>query len=233
MIKVAVVGSNGFVGSEICNEIRKLGSYSLIPVTRNDNLQKAVHMADVVIHAANPAKRFFAEQHPEKDFIASVEKTSVIRDLCRSKRLILISSISARTQLDSVYGRNRRSCELIVHSDNNSIVRLGPMYGAGKSIGALNDIINNRKVYVAATTEYAFVDVAYNAKKIVSLISNNDNKGIIEIGAKAGLCLESLRSILNSTSTFEGADDTQIPLKPADDAPDVNDVILFAKSVMK
>ena len=147
--------------------------------------------------------------------------------------LILISSISARTQLDTVYGRNRRSCELIADTEKSLIVRLGPMYGAGKSIGVLNDIINNRKVYAAPTTEYAFVDVKYNAKKIFSLISKDDTIGIIELGSKNGISLESLRNKLKSTSTFEGKDDTQIPMSPPNDAPDVNEVILFAKSIMK
>ena len=33
------------------------------------------------------------------------------------------------------------------------------MFGIGKSVGVLNDIINNRKVFAASSTKYAFVDV--------------------------------------------------------------------------
>jgi nucleoside-diphosphate-sugar epimerase len=232
MKKVAVIGSSGFVGSQISSEIKNSKDFSLIPVTRGDNLRDAIRQADVVIHSANSAKRFFAENNPEEDFYESVEKTSTIKELAENKPFILISSISARTQLHTVYGRNRRSCELIADATKSLIVRLGPMYGAGKSIGVLNDIINNKKVYAAPTTEYAFVDVKYNAKKIFSLISK-DIIGIIEIGSKNGISLESLRNKLKSTSTFEGKDDTQIPMSPPNDAPDVNEVILFAKSIMK
>ena len=195
MKKVAVIGSCGFVGSQISSEIKNSKDFSLIPVTRGDNLRDAIRQADVVIHSANSAKRFFAENNPEEDFYESVEKTSTIKELAENKPFILISSISARTQLHTVYGRNRRSCELIADATKSLIVRLGPMYGAGKSIGVLNDIINNRKVYAAPTTEYAFVDVRYNAKKIFSLISK-DIIGIIEIGAKNGISLESLRNKL-------------------------------------
>jgi nucleoside-diphosphate-sugar epimerase len=233
MKKIAVIGSNGFVGSQISNEIKNSEDFCLVPVTRGDNLKDAIKLADVIIHSANPAKRFFAENNPEEDFCETVEKTAIIRELARNKPLILISSISARTQLDTVYGRNRRSCELIADTEKSLIVRLGPMYGTGKSIGVLNDIINNRKVYAAPTTEYAFVDVKYNAKKIFSLMSKDDSIGIIEIGAKNGISLESLRNKLKSTSTFEGKDDTQIPVSPPNDAPDVNEVILFAKSIME
>ena len=233
MKTVALIGANGFVGSEIANAIINEKRYSFIPVTRHDNLEEVIKKAEVVIHAANSGKRFFAENNPEIDFKESVEKTEIIKKLSINKRLILISSISARTQLDTVYGRNRRSCELIADTEKSLIIRLGPMYGTDKSIGVLNDIINNRKVYAAPTTEYAFVDVRYNAKKIISLVSEDDTIGIIEIGAKNGISLESLRNKLKSTSTFEGKDDTQIPVSPPNDAPDVNEVLLFAKSIME
>jgi nucleoside-diphosphate-sugar epimerase len=233
MKTVALIGANGFVGSEITNALINEKRYSFIPVTRQDNLEEAIKKAEVVIYAANSGKRFFAENNPEIDFDESVEKTAIIKKLSINKRLILISSISARTQLNTVYGRNRRACELIADTENSLIVRLGPMYGAGKSIGVLNDIINNKKVYAAPSTEYAFVDVKYNAQKIVSFINNNSVKGIIEIGAKNGISLESLRNTLQSTSTFEGEDDTQIPISPANDAPDVNAVISFAKSIIE
>jgi len=232
MKKVAVIGSSGFVGTQISNEVISSKNLSLIPVSRGDNLKDAIREADVVIHSANSAKRFFAENNPEEDFCESVEKTATIRELVENKPFIVISSISARTQLHTVYGRNRRSCELIADPSKSLIVRLGPMYGTGKSIGVLNDIINNRKVYAAPTTKYAFVDVRYNAKKIISLVSEDHTIGIIEIGAKNGISLESLRNKLKSASTFEGKDDTQIPVSPPNDAPDVNEVILFARSIM-
>ncbi len=233
MKKVAVIGSSGFVGSQISNEIKDSENLSLISITRDDSLEDAIKQADVVIHSANSAKRFFAENNPEEDFCESVEKTATIKVLVENKPLIMISSISARTQLHTVYGRNRRSCELIADPRKSLIVRLGPMYGAGKSIGALNDILNNKKVYAAPTTEYAFVDVKYNAQKIISFIKKNTLNGIIEIGAKNGISLEFLRNTLQSTSTFEGEDDTQIPISPANDAPDANEVISYAKSLIE
>ena len=81
MKKVAVIGSCGFVGSQISNEIISSKNLSLVPVSRGDNLKDAIREADVVIHSANSAQRFFAENNPEEDFCESVEKTSTIRDV--------------------------------------------------------------------------------------------------------------------------------------------------------
>ena len=66
MKKIAVIGSNGFVGSEICKEIEKSDIFSVLGVTRDDSLKDGINMADIVIHSANSGKRFFAEKNPEK-----------------------------------------------------------------------------------------------------------------------------------------------------------------------
>ena len=104
------------------------------------------------------------------------------------------------------------------------------MYGAGKSIGALSDLLENRTVYVAGSTRYAYADVRYNASKIVSFLGDEELSGCIELGAKRGISLQELRDSVGSTSLFEGQDDTQVPISPPDDAPDVEDVIAYMES---
>ena len=224
---IAVIGSSGFVGSAIVNELLQRESYNVLPVGRNDDANTIISQADYVIHTANPAARFFAKNNPEIDFNESVEKTYAFKQLVK-KKLILISSISARTQLDSVYGRNRRACECIVNDGVSLIIRLGPMFGGNKEVGALHDILRNDSVFVSKKTKYAFVNVAYNAKKIIDLI---DQRGLIELGAKNAIELGELKNILGSTSEFSGDDDTQIALDPQPDSPDVNEVIEFAKGI--
>jgi nucleoside-diphosphate-sugar epimerase len=231
MKSVAVIGAAGFVGSQIANYVTKSQEYELVPLVRGDDLSAGIKRSDIVVHAANSAKRFYAETNPYEDFLENVEKTARISEYARHARLILVSSISARTQLDTVYGRNRRSCELIVGNMNSLIVRLGPMFGAGKSVGALSDLLENRKVYVAGSTRYAYVDVGYNAKKITSYLGDEELLGCIELGAKTGICLRELRDVIGSTSLFEGQDDTQIPVPPPADAPGVEDVIAYVGSL--
>jgi nucleoside-diphosphate-sugar epimerase len=232
MHSVAVIGAKGFVGSKICQYINSSTKFKLIPVVRGDNILEAINQSDIVVHAANPSRRFYAENNPHEDFIETVEKTTLINQYANKKRLILISSISARTELDTVYGRNRRDCELIVEGPNALIVRLGPMFGAGKSVGALHDLITNNTVYVAAITKYAYVSIDYNAEKIVSFIDDSLLNGYIELGSKEGVSLEKIKKIIGSISKFEGKDDTQIPVHPPSDAPNVMDVVDYVKSLI-
>jgi nucleoside-diphosphate-sugar epimerase len=229
---IAVIGAKGFVGTSLSNYIHEFTDYNFIPVVRGDNVEAAVEKSDIIIYSANSGRRFFANNNPEKDFMDSVEKTAHIFEKSHNKRFVLVSSISARTQLNTAYGRNRRACELIVSSPNSLVVRLGPMYGGGKSVGALADIQNNKTVYVAPTTKYAFVDVDYNAKQIVSLAEDTSATGIVELGAKEGISLSTVKELLGSSSNFEGDDDTQVPLSPASDAPSLKDIEAYLHSLV-
>lgn len=226
---IAVIGAKGFVGKAICNEAEKR-RLNLIRIHRGDDIENLVKEAAVVIHAANPSARYAAEKNPHTDFMESVEKTHKIKILSGNRKVVLISSISARTQLYTVYGRHRRASELILDDRRNLIVRLGPMFGEGKRTGPLYDIINNNTVYVGEDTRYAYVNVAYNAKKILDLINT---VGVIELGAKNSIGLAELKEILNSSSNFTGPDDTQIPLKADPNAPDARDVIPFALNIKR
>lgn len=223
---IAVVGAKGFVGEAICQEIENRKDLELIRISRGDDIEDFIKDADVVIHTANPARRFIAEKNPESDFVETIQKTFKILQFCKKKKIVLISSLSARTQLNTHYGRHRKACEILVDNGVNLIIRLGPMYGGGRTQDTLHDILNNNIVYLSGATKYAYVDVAYAARKVVGLI---DNTGIIEIGAKGGIALEKIKKIFGSDCFFEGYDDTQIPISPPHDAPEVKQVLQFCE----
>ena len=223
---VAVIGAGGFVGSQIAKAVTDSDCYDLIPVLRHDPADELLNKADIIIHSANPARRFQAENHSMLDFEETVEKTARFFSLSRGKRFILVSSMSCRTQLYTNYGRNRRACELLVLTGNSLVIRLGPMFGGNRKADMLHDILAGRKVYIAAETKYAYVDVAWVGQKIVELIEGPI--GLQEIGARNSVCLGDLSRYFKSTSEFSGIIETQIP-ENFTDGPDANDVYAFAK----
>ncbi len=230
MINVAIVGAAGYVGSQIARAIVTSDRYNLIPVLRNDSAKELFANADIIVHAANPARRFQAEKDPMHDFEETVEKTSRFLALARGKHFVLISSLSCRTQLNTNYGRHRRACELLVLATGNSlVVRLGPLFGGNRTNDTLHDIIAGNHVYVAAGTRYAYADVAWVGQKIVDLLEGHN--GLCEVGARNAVRLSDLYDHFSSTSTFSGSDDTQIP-ENSIDGPDARDVIHFAEEEM-
>lgn len=227
MKAVAVAGAGGYVGSQISRAIIEAARARLIPVLRSDSARERFASADVVVHAANPAGRFQAQQNPLLDFQETVEKTATLLTAAGSKWFVLVSSLSCRTQLDTSYGRHRRACELLALSHGALVVRLGPMFGGGRTRDTLHDILAGRPVFVAADTRYAYADVAWVGRRIVELIEARDG-GIREIGARNSVRLADLRDHFASSSTFTGSDDTQIP-EGVSDAPDAAAVFGFAE----
>lgn len=224
--RVAVLGSGGYVGTQICQALECCENFELVKVFRGDNLIQKLEGVDVVIHSANPAKRFRAESNPGQDFQDTVEKTYQILECTAGKKMILISSLSCRTQMDINYGRNRRSCELLALQNKGVVIRLGPMFGGGRTEDTLHSILRGEEVFIAAETKYAYVNVSWAAEKIVSLI--NSPSGIYEVGAKNAISLEELRDFFKSPSKFSGYNDTQIP--NSSDGPDARLVIDYALS---
>jgi|TARA_B100001250_G_scaffold66509_1_gene53014 nucleoside-diphosphate-sugar epimerase len=230
MKTISLIGYKGFVGSKISEELSKNTNYNLVNLKRGDDISRAISSSNIVIHSANPAKRFFANQNPELDYKETVTKTYDFLQKSINKKFILISSISCRTQLDTNYGRNRKSCELLVKQHPNFLIlRLGPMFGKGRNQDVLHDILNDRKIYISADTKYSYANVSWVAKKIVSLLDNNNQ--IIEIGSKNSISLNDIKSHFKSKSIFKGFNDSQVAINNGD-GPDVQEVIDFAKTII-
>lgn len=227
MKNIAVIGVNGFVGSQIAKAIIKNDCYNLIPISRNDSVEDLFPKADIIIHSANPAGRFQAENHPIIDFEETVEKTARFFSLAQGKRFILVSSFSCRTQLDTNYGRFRRACELLVLMGNSLVVRLGPMFGGNRKKDMLHDILAGRKVYAATDTRYAYVDVAWAGQKIIDLLKE-ERTGIQEIGARNDVSLGDIAKHFNSKSQFLGIIEHQLT-ENFSGGPDANDVYIYAE----
>lgn len=228
MKSVAVAGAAGFVGSHIARAVTDSGRYRLLPVVRGDSADRRFAGADIVVHAANPAGRFQAHQNPLRDFQETVEKTALLLAAARGKPFVLISSLSCRTQLDTGYGRHRRACELLALAAGALVVRLGPMFGGGRTRDSLHDILAGRPVFVAAESRYAYADVAWVGRQVVDMLETAGGGGIREIGARNAVRLADLRDRFGSSSAFSGVDDTQLPEGMAE-GPDANDVFAFAE----
>lgn len=224
-MKIALLGSSGYVGSSI---YKKLNNHNVVPINRGTIISEVNKDIELVIHSANPAKRYLANSNPIEDFKETVEKTKTIVKQFKGKPLLLISSISCRTQKNSTYGLNRIRCEDLVLNSGGVVFRLGPMFGGNREKDIIHDIANNNTVYHSKKTKYAYCDIDWVTKYV------SDNlflpSGIYEIGAKNTISLERLASTVNSKSNFVGDIDDQYPLDFLG-GPDAYDSIEYLKSI--
>ena len=156
-----------------------------------------------------PSKRFWAKKNPELDNIETVEKTIFFSDKFRYKKFVHISSVSARCQLQTVYGKNKKISEdIVMNNSNNLVIRLGPMYGNNLDKGVLIDMLKSNTVYIDGSSKYSFTDIEWIGNWLIKNIDKYT--GIKEVGSKDFIKLQELAKKIGSKSNFEGEIDNQL-----------------------
>ena len=201
MLSIAVIGSKGYVGSEIFKALEKSSQNSIVGVTRENYDQMKNQAYDILINCAMPSGRFWAKQKPEQDFIETVTKTANLLKEWKFKKFIQISTVSARTQLDTVYGKHKAEAEALCNFGDNFIFRLGAIYSENSKKGALADILAGKKVYVSAESKYSFIKLKFCAEWIALHL---DRSGTVELGGKNAITLNEIAKHLGKNIEFEG-----------------------------
>ncbi len=231
MKSLALIGSNGFVGQSIKKYLIKNKQIVSTFVTR-DNYEEArlQKKYDVIINSAMPSKRFWATQNPHQDFNETVQKTFRIMNDWESSKVIQISSISARSQPNTIYGRNKAAAEKLVENENNLILRLGPMYGDTLNKGVLIDLLKHDPVYISEESLYCFAPVDWVGEWIAS---NIHITGILDLGGNNAISVGKVAKSIGSNSIFKGPTDNQIVSKEIKFAPKAENVIKYILNYKK
>lgn len=224
MIRVALFGANGFVGKSLFSSLSATGDYHVVPVTRDNYAASIGEFYNIIINSAMPAARFWAENNPGKDFQESVQKTASIFYGCTFDKFVQISTVSARCQLDTVYGRHKLAAENLCNYGNNLIVRLGSMFGSGLKKGVLIDMLKGQKVFIDGESRYSFCSVDFVGNYIASRL---DLSGIIEVGAFNTVRMVDIANYLQLPIKFEGSLDVQEIQNPDAKFPDAKEVFKF------
>lgn len=224
MKSIALIGAKGYIGSALYKELQKNKNLLITPVTRQNYSKFKKKEFDIVINAAMPSGRFWAQQHPNEDFLETVQKTADIVYGWKYKKIIQISTISARSETETIYGKHKALAESLCDFGENLIVRLTATYGPTLKKGVLIDILNNNIVYVSGKSRYSFASLEFVCKWIAQ---NLAKKGIREVGAKNAVSLEKIAKSLKSSITFEGRLDTQEVQNPEPDFPDALEVLQY------
>ncbi len=223
MRSVAVVGSQGYVGSVIYERLLRSSEYVPEGVTRENYALKKEKDFDILINCAMPSGKFLANSNPEIDFKETVEKTANLLYGWKFKKFVQVSTISARCQIDTVYGRHKAAAEKLCDFGGNLIVRLGALYGAEMKKGVLVDMMQDKKVYANAASRYSFISVSFCADWVVS---NLDQEGTVEIGGKNAIALKDVAEHIGANVEFEGAIH-HLDIESTEELPEASDVLCF------
>ncbi len=227
--KIAVAGANGYVGRALCAELEKKTGISLSRVTRENCAVMQAGEYDVLVNAAMPAKRFRAKNDPAGDFRETVQKTADFFYNWKFKKFVQVSSVSARCELDTVYGRHKAAAERICDDGQSLIFRLGAMFSDDLPTGVLIDILKGNKVYVGGETRFCFASRDFAAGWMAA---HMDLTGIVEVGARNTVSLAEVARRAGRRIEFDGPVQLQEIVSPRPEFPDAAEVFGFME-VMK
>ena len=222
-MQIAVIGSGGYVGSALSEALSR-SKHTVARVTRENYFEMRDKAYDIVVNCAMPSGRFWAKNNPEKDYEETVEKTAQLLKEWKFKKFVQISTVSARCQLDTVYGRHKAAAEALCNYGDNLIVRLGALYGGAMKKGVLVDMLAGKKVYVDGASRYSFVSVDFCAQWVAANLARS---GTVEVGGKNAITLTDVARHLGKDTEFEGDLNHQDIAEPEADFPEARDVLGF------
>lgn len=183
-MKSALIGSTGFVGSTLLSQREFDFCYHSTDIADIDNKE-----FDLVICAAAPAKKWYANLHPNDDR-ACIDSLIDHLKTVRTKKFILISTVdvfkspvnvdeNSTIILDDLnpYGYNRRRLELFVEKyfSSNLIVRLPGLVGSGLKKNIIYDFKNHNEIEkIESDNVFQF----YPMKNLLKDINKADELGL-------------------------------------------------------
>lgn len=162
-MRIAVTGSNGYVGGVILRYLQQTGSEiielrrvrdreqpadNVVPFSLGETpVDARLRSCDVLVHCAYDLSAIRWNDVEERNIEGSRRLFSAAENL-GIKRLILISSISAFDESASQYGRAKIAIEKLAQGFNGVIVRPGLVYGEspGGMMGTLRRFVTRLPV---------------------------------------------------------------------------------------
>jgi hypothetical protein len=157
--RLALIGHNGFVGSNLAAQLLKLNLEVSGFSSTTDPHQLYSSTWDSLIIAAPSAVKWFANLNPLED-ARSIESLLGKVQATRSKKQFLFSTVdvyakknqnendSAEFEESQAYGRNRRKLEetLMASCSNLTIIRLPALFGIGLKKNIFYDLLNKNQL---------------------------------------------------------------------------------------
>ncbi|RJQ29494.1 NAD-dependent epimerase/dehydratase family protein [Candidatus Parcubacteria bacterium] len=197
-LTIAVLGGHGMLGADL---VKFLGTrYSVTPITRENYSAHKGGEFDVFINANGNSKRFWANQHPYEDFLAStVSAYDSVVDF-KFRKYVYISSIVVYEDPSGLsgtieereinpsnlqpYGFHKYLSELIVRhaAKDYLILRCPIVLGSSLKKGTFYDILNGRPLFVTLDSKLQLITTRAVAEIIAVLLERGTSRAVFNVG---------------------------------------------------
>ena len=209
-MKIAIIGSNGFIGSAIYNKLKN--THKVFGITRCNYWSFVNKTFDIVINAAGSSKKYLASKDPLPDFYDNVFETYRSIFHFKYKKYIYISTVDANG--NSNYGFHKRFAEELIYRycSDCLVLRCATVIGKNMTKGVVFDILNNRPLYVDKYSRFHLITNTEIAKIISKCIAKGAiiSKNTVTLGGTDSITVEEMCSLLNITPTFSNKTEQQV-----------------------
>lgn len=218
MKTLAIIGSHGMLGSDL---VRYLGTKFHIISIHKENYHAHVGSSfDIVINANGNSKRFWANNHPVEDFIASTE--SVYKSIVDFKCEVYVYISSSDVYNDHTnpcntgekvvivpdqlipYGLHKYLSELLVrkYTKNYLILRSSMILGTILKKGPLYDVIHRIPLYVSKDSRLQIITTKAIAEIITTLLDKKVTREVINVGGVGTFAFRNLDKYVTGPHVF-------------------------------
>lgn len=223
MKKLAIIGGNGMVGSDL---VASLGSP--FAITRSNYDSYKGRKFDVVVNANGNSKRYWANEHPLEDFVASTVSVynSIVDFPCDT--YIYLSSPDVYEQHDSPhvtketgvvnpknltpYGFHKYLSELIVQKYTKKflILRCSLMLGTKLTKGPFYDVLHNNPLFISTSSRLQLISTKALADVIVKLLQSDVRGDIFNVGGVGTFPFSKIKSYFDRKISISSRAERQI-----------------------
>lgn len=225
-MKVAILGAEGFLGSELYGCFKS--HYDVHGVTRTNYNSKSGESFDIFINANGNSRRYWANHNILEDFEASVYSVYQTFFDFKIGCYIYISSADVYSKHEDLletdeeeeinpkslcpYGFHKYLSELIVkkYVKKYLILRCSAMIGENIRKGPIKDIVDDKPLFITLDSRLQFISTSEIAKVISKLISNNIYNEIFNVGGVSTVSLDYLGTMLHKALIVRQGAERQI-----------------------
>ena len=207
-MRVAVIGSKGFIGSCVVEHLRP--HHDVVGVCRENYSELKGLSVDCLVNCGGNSRKYWANQNRVEDFKQSV--LSVYESLLdfKYKRYVYISSLDAFGK--NIYGYHKRLAETLIENECSSyaILRCSAVIGKGMKKGVVKDIQDNVPLFVSPTSQFKLITSSAVSEVVCKVLTPESVSGCINVGSVDTVTPESIAFLLGKKVKYHDAVETQV-----------------------
>lgn len=213
-MRVAVLGSGGFVGCAVSKRLQE--EHEVSEITRDTYSHFVGSSFDVLVNCNGNSRKFWANNNRQEDFKLSVQSVySSLFDF-QFKRYIQVSSMDVYT--NSPYGYHKKLAESLIRdvTSNCVFLRCSSVIGKGMKKGVVKDILDDLPVFVSSDSRIELITDTDIARVIGELVLLDSVTGAINAGSTTTITVDEIASFFGKKIRFSDCLERHVVDYPVD-----------------